>query len=375
MKRTVYHLLDEAEVFSETDGGAISRWVANVLRDGEEIVVCPSSDQSWQFASGRVYEMPYWHLTNPVHPLLYRLPWRMQRITYLTIFRLLLRKIKAGDLLYVHNRPEVASVLSSVARTYGITIVLHMHNSHLTHANRGQLKALRKTAIVFCSRFLKDEADSKLPNAFEKTYVVHNGADEKKFGRSNRPLTPSPTIIFTGRLVHYKGVHILLEAMRILESKAIKVNCKVVGTAAFGRKRETMYTRRLRKMKPYNTELVGYKSGHALADMLRSSNIFCCPSIWNDPFPLAPLEAMATGLPVVASNVGGIPEALHYGGGLLVPPNNSEMLADSLETLVRDPSLRAALGDRARTSIEEHFLWTAVRHQYEQVIQDVSRCN
>src|ERR1700735_4554497 len=148
---TIYHLLDEAEVFSERHGGAVSRWAANVLREGREIVICPSYDSSWGFPADRIYQMPHWSLTDPIHPLLYRLPWHLQTLSYRTIFRILLGKLQRGDTIYVHNRPESASVLATVAPKLGVRIILHMHNSHLIRANRGQLGALRNTPIVFCS--------------------------------------------------------------------------------------------------------------------------------------------------------------------------------------------------------------------------------
>ncbi len=247
-----------------------------------------------------------------------------------------------------------------------------MHNSMLLQANKGQINALRHTPIVFCSEFLRTEAITALPNKFEKTFIVYNGADGVKFRPPTRDHTAVPTVIFTGRVVPYKGVHVLLEAMRILEKNGTIAKCQIVGGSGFGGSKGTRYTRKLERLKPNNTELVGYKSGEALAEMLRNANIFCCPSIWNDPFPLAPLEAMATGLPVVASNVGGIPEALAYGGGLLVPRNNPEELAAALKKLIEDVTYREEMGRSGYASYLKHFLWDNVREQYEQVIQEIS---
>jgi spore coat protein SA len=369
----VYHLLDEAEVFSERNGGAISRWAANVLRDGAEIIICPSYDSSWGFPVERIYQLPNWSLTDPVHPILYRLPWILQKPIYLEVFRALLDKVQKGDVVYVHNRPECASVLSTVAQKHGIHIVLHMHNSHLLRANRGQLKALKKTLIVFCSEFLRREVNAALPGYFDKTHVVYNGADDRKFQFIERSSDAVPTVVFTGRLVPYKGVHVLLEAMRILEKRGTRVKCTIAGGSGFGNSRTTRYVRKLHRLKPANTEMVGYKSGDALAEILRTSDIFCCPSIWNDPFPLAPLEAMATGLPVVASDTGGLPETLAYGGGIMVPPKNPMALADALEKLVNNAPLRRKMGDEARAAFKNHYLWQNVRKQYQAAILDYYR--
>lgn len=367
----VYHLLDEAEIFSEGNGGAISRWAANMLRGGEEVIVCPSHDTSWGFPKDRLFVLPGYGQTAPIHPVLYRLPWPLQRAAYLRVLRDLIARLQPGDLVYVHNRPEAAAPLASIASARGFRVALHMHNSHLKVASRGLLRALRHTPIVFCSDFLRREIAVALPNHFTRTYLVYNGADDTKFyATSKRPGTV-PQIIFTGRLVPYKGVHVLLEAMRLLEERGVAAVCKVVGGSGFGNSRRTRYVKKLSQLCPRNTELLGYRKGKEIADLLRDSDIYCCPSIWNDPFPLSVLEAMASGLALVASAVGGIPEALAYGGGLLVPPQDAEALAVALMSVVNDSALRHKLATEARQSFQEHFSWSDVRRQYEAILPDL----
>lgn len=368
----IYHLLSETEMFSEKYGGAISRWAANVLRSGDETVICPSFDSSWGFSDERIYCMPNWRHTHPVHPLLYRLPWHLQKAVYLKVFQPLLEKVKPGDILYIHNAPESASTLATVAERLGVKVVLHMHNSHLTRASRGQLAALKKLPIVFVSEFLRKEIHAAFPGHFATTHVVYNGADDAKFQFVQRDTKTTPTVVFTGRLVGYKGVHILLEAMRLLQKRGVEAKCQIVGRAYFASDKSTLYTRRLNRLRPSNSELVGYKSGSALARLLQNAHIFCCPSIWNDPFPLAPIEAMATGLPVVASKTGGIPEMLAHGGGILVPGNNPLALAGALETLVKDVPQREQLGAAATDAFRNYFLWSSVRRQYDSVIGSLS---
>jgi spore coat protein SA len=243
-----------------------------------------------------------------------------------------------------------------------------MHNSLLHPRSRKHIPALKHIPMVFCSEFLRKEVTSAYPNHFQKTHIVYNGADSKMFCAEARPRKSTPQIIFTGRLVPYKGAHVLIEAMRILEHKGIPARCTVVGGSAFGRSKPTRYVQELERTRPSNTELVGYRSGSAFANLLREADIFCCPSIWNDPFPLAPLEAMATGLPVVASRTGGIPEALAYGGGVLVPPNDVGALANELQKLLEDAPYRERLGDEALKASRDHFVWDSVRNQYESVI-------
>jgi glycosyltransferase involved in cell wall biosynthesis len=81
---------------------------------------------------------------------------------------------------------------------------------------------------------------------------------------------------------------------------------------------------------------------------------------------------MASGLPVVAAKMGGIPEALAYGGGILVPPNDEEALAAALQQLVEDVPLRERLGREALQAFREHFVWDNVRNQYGSVIRGLA---
>ena len=365
----IYHLLDEAEPFSEVRGGAISRWVANVLRNGAETVICQSFDSSWGFPADRLVRLPKWDRCNQVHPLLYRSPWAIQKAVYRSVLMPLLATLKPGDVLYIHNRPECADALEEGAGRRDIQIVLHMHNSLMHPRSRKHLSALRDVPVVFCSEFMRQEVTSAYPGHFQRTYVVYNGADSNKFRAKEPTRAAVPQIIFTGRLVAYKGVHVLLGAMRILERKGIAAKCVIVGGSAFGGSKPTHYVRKLERTRPGNTELVGYRSGHELAAMLRQADIYCCPSIWHDPFPLAPLEAMATGLPVVAAKMGGIPEALAYGGGILVPPNDEAALAAALQQLIENVPYRESLGREALQAFRDHFIWDNVRNQYGSVIR------
>jgi spore coat protein SA len=364
----IYHLLDEAEQFSEFSGGAISRWVANVLRDRRETIVCPSFDTSWGYPVSRLFRLPSWDRCNQVHPLLYRSPWMIQKPIYRRVLQPLLERLKRGDILYIHNRPECADVLASIADQRGIRLVLHMHNSLLHPRSRKHLPALKDVPVVFCSEFLRKEVISAYPNHFQQTHVVYNGADSKKFRAEGRTQKSVPQIIFTGRLVPHKGVHVLMDAMRILQTRGIAATCTVVGGSSFGNSRRTRYMQKLERMRPDNSELIGYRSGNEFASLLRQADIYCCPSIWNDPFPMSLLEAMASGLPVVASKIGGIPEQLAYGGGILVPPNDKEVLATVLQQLLEDASYRERLGNESLRASRGHFLWDNTRHQYDSLI-------
>lgn len=91
-----------------------------------------------------------------------------------------------------------------------------------------------------------------------------------------------------------------------------------------------------------------------VAELLQAADVFALPSL-REGCGLALLEAMAVGLPAVASAVGGVPELLREGRGLLVEPGRPDLLRDALSLVLGDPSLRRELGGRARAAVEQFY--------------------
>jgi spore coat protein SA len=166
-----------------------------------------------------------------------------------------------------------------------------------------------------------------------------------------------------------KGVHVLLSAMRLLEERGIRAQARIYGAAFFGGSRVTPYLREVQRDAPANVHLAGYAYGEELASAIRSADVYCLPSTFEDPFPLAIPEAMASGLAVVASRAGGIPEAMETFGGLLVPKSDPIALADALQQLILAPEQRTAMGLRAREAYEKFFTWKAVRQGYREILE------
>jgi glycosyltransferase involved in cell wall biosynthesis len=369
----VYHLLPEAEIFSEFAGGAISRWVANVLRnDASGVVVACGSDLSWGFDTTRIIDLPTltsyyrWHQRTR-----HRIPWVMRKLLLKIVLKRLTALLKPGDVVWVHNRPEFAAALGERVRAAGARLVLHMHNSHLLTANPKIIRDLQLDSSVFVSRFLKEETCEKYP-AFLNATVLYNGADERLFfpaGTERSDCHRPVTVIFASRVVPEKGPDILSKALRLLMKRGVPVQGIIVGGAEFGKSQPTGFIQELHHSAPSNLHFHAYCAGEKLARLFREADIFCLPSTWQDPFPLAPLEAMATGLPVVATRSGGIPEALAYGGGILVERGSVEELASAIESLVSDPTLRLKLARESLFSFLQHFRWPTVVQNYQSIVE------
>jgi spore coat protein SA len=367
---TVYHVLDEAEKFSEFEGGAISRWVANIVRfDETSKVLCPDADDTWRISPERIIRSPmlagYKTFQRRTR---HKLPWPFRRPLLQWILKRGLKEVRENDVVWVHNRPDFAVALQPFIRARKARLALHMHNSFLVQWKGYIMKALAVDMNVFVSEFLKNEAHTKWPH-LRQCVVLYNGADDKMFFPLNgRKQKETRTILFASRLVPEKGVHIFLQAMRLLQERKTPAQGVVVGASAFGGSKPTPYIGELHKSAPSNVVFDGYVAGKNLALKFREADVFCCASTWNEPFGLVNIEAMACAVPVVATRTGGIPEIFREGGGLLVEPGSAEQLADAIEKLAFDPALREQMGAQGLASFQKNFTWSVVRHNYENLL-------
>jgi spore coat protein SA len=372
MSTVTYHLLTEAEPFSEFHGGAISRWAGNVLRDAAAVVVCPSADGTWRFPSDKVHVLPGLARYRQARNHLRRFPWNLHRNVILRVFRPLLRRLRQGDIVWIHNRPDFAIALTrEVHRAQG-SVVLHLHNSHLVEWPQALMRKVRVDRLVFVSRFLLEQARRKFPSLGASS-VLYNGADEAIFYPPPcRKEAKTPTVLFAGRLVKDKGVHILIEAMRLLEQRGCKLRALIVGSSNFGGSGDTDYIHWLKTNAPSTVTFLPYRSGAALGDLFREANIFCSPSIWDEPFGLVNVEAFASGLPVVSTRGGGAAEIFVDGGGILVERGSAAQLADALGQLAEDAELRSVIGQQGYAAFLNRFTWSIARTQLHEISRSLS---
>ena len=366
----IYHVLPEWEDFSASHGGSISRDIANMMAfDSRRIVVCRAADGTWGFDGDRVLVINalsrYGAMRGRRH-----LPTTVTGPVFRRIFKPLISRLKLGDIVWCHSQPAVCAALGNMIQSAGAKLIYHSHSSLSFYAKRKEFCLFRADAYIFVSDFMRRESISFFPN-MRNTYAIHNGADEALFyPQTSRslPVNTSPVVLYVGRLHPTKGVHVLMEAMRILQARGISGFCRVVGSSAFGGSRTTRYVRSLLRNCPENMQFVGHRSGREIGDEHRSADILCCPSIWQEPFGNVNIEAMACRVPVIATRVGGIPEIAAEGGVVLVEPDAAEELADALQRLLTNSELRAEIGAQGLKSFRRRFTWGAIHRQYEEVV-------
>jgi spore coat protein SA len=156
--------------------------------------------------------------------------------------------------------------------------------------------------------------------------------------------------------------------MRLLDKLGVNVRAKIIGGVNFNDNSGSPYLNGMHQNCPANVDFLPYMTGKPLAEEFRRSSIFCCPSTWGEPFGMVNVEAMASGLPVVASATGGIPEIFSRGGGVLVPPGQIPELAYAIKALAENEPERRRLAAQALTVFQQRFRWSVIREEYRSLL-------
>lgn len=263
---------------------------------------------------------------------------------------------RGADIVHIHSAllasPTMlrAGAFAATARARGAKTIVHAHGGALIERLTPTTRAILRLAltpadaVVTVSEVLHDALTSTLPAG--KLRHVRNGVETDRFHPVATRPDDDPVVLFVGGLTPRKGVLGLIAASLQLLEGGVPHRLMLVGGvpdeggSAFDAVRAAA-------VHPH-IHLTGAVARDDLPDIYRAADVFCLPSWW-EAAPLSVLEAMATGLPVVATRVGDIPQMLDGGAvGILVDPRATDQLARALERLLRDPAERRRLGEAAR---------------------------
>ena len=295
-------------------------------------------------------------------------------IPHISSYKTFLESVKSSDLIHVHGHPYLSSLIAAkIAKRYSKPLVLTQHNTFIEYNNfwdeieklndlaigKQALRAADKIIVV--SNATKNYVLS-LGADSEKIRVLHNGVDVNRF----RPLTgvkdemrkklgiskDSSVVLTVRRLVYKNGIDTLIESAKIAIEKNPRLFFLVVGKGPdFGKVKEKIEELGIQE----NFRLTGFISDEALPFYYNVADFFVLPSKSGEGLPLVALEAMACGVPVIATNVGGISEVMEEDHGKLVPPNSPDSLAEAI--LEFSHSELSALKKDLRAMIEQKYSW------------------
>jgi glycosyltransferase involved in cell wall biosynthesis len=304
-------------------------------------------------------------------------------------FKTFIECVKENDLIHVHGHPYLSSLIAAkAAKLYGKPLILTQHNTFIEYGNLwdnveklndiivGRQTLRWADRIIAVSNATKRYVTS-LGADTARTSVLHNGVDVNRF----KPLKPlrtemrkklgipnGTTVVLTvRRLVYKNGIDTLIESA----ASAVKQNPKLlflsVGT---GPDLQQVKAKAEQLGISSSFRLMGFVSDAELPAYYNAADLFALPSKSGEGLPLVALEAMACGLPVIATDVGGIKEIMPEGYGKLIPPDTPEQMAEAVvEFSARDLS---ELRKKLRAMIEKKFSWEknveSLMRIYEQLI-------
>ncbi len=253
--------------------------------------------------------------------------------------------------------------------------VLYFHNRLLrSYGRREADRVLGDTAaFVFVSSWLAQQEAERVPKRLHnRVHVVHNGVDAEAFRRVGAlERGELLTVMFVGRMIRDKGADVLVEAVARLGRPDIRL--VLVGSAGFDPLAPPdEYERTVRRAaatlrRP--AETLPFVPRPEVVRLLQGADVTVVPSRWEEPFALTVLEGMAAGSVVVASRIGGIPEAMGD-AGLLVTPNDADELARVLEALADDEGYRIREARRCVEHARSHD-WSRASLAFHEVLRHI----
>jgi phosphatidyl-myo-inositol alpha-mannosyltransferase len=208
---------------------------------------------------------------------------------------------------------------------------------------------------IFVSEAVRDFTLAQFAGDYR---VIPNGIDIQRFASPNiKPIERfddgRPNILYVGRLDKRKGFEYLLRAFPHIKEKFPDARLLVVG--AFDDQEKERFVRYARKYRLKSVHFVGFVSRQELPRYYRTATLFCAPSTGFESFGIVLLEAMAAGVPIVASDITGYRQVLtHQREGTLVPPYEPEAIARACTALLNDPRTCQRMGAAGRVTAERY---------------------
>lgn len=294
------------------------------------------------------------------------------------------------DIVHIHNFSQFVPIIRALNPT--IKIALHMHCEWLSQFEPKIIAArLHQTDLVIgCSDYITHKIKARFPELADRAQTTYNGVDVEQFKPDRLteqqidqpPSKGAENLLFVGRISPEKGLHTLIAAFEKVSYRFPTAKLYLVGpnkptSAEFIAELSDdprvqnlalldppNYPQNLQRQLPDALKekvfFTGPVSHLALHSYFQKADILVNPSL-SEAFGMSLVEAMAAGVPTIATQVGGMPDiVVPHETGLLVAPDRPEDLAVAMTTLLADRTLRNRMGKTARQRAVAVFSWEAV---------------
>jgi glycosyltransferase involved in cell wall biosynthesis len=257
--------------------------------------------------------------------------------------------------------PALAALVAAGLQGIGFSFTAHAHDVFADNLMLAE-KARRARFVVAISEFNRDRLSSLLaPDTAHRVRVIHCGVDTQAFAFKPRRSAGRPHILLSvAALREYKGLDHLIRACALLRSSVPEQRfvCRIVGE---GPERTALEQQIHASGLDDSVLLMGACEQRVVRELLADSDVFVLPSVvarngYMDGIPVALMEAMASGVPVIASQLSGIPELVSDGEtGLLVPSCRAQAIHDAILRCWQEPAAAAERAVRARAVVEREY--------------------
>lgn len=279
----------------------------------------------------------------------------------LAIFKIIVYKIiYKVQFVHVHSASYGSfyrkSIIIILCRILNIKVILHTHGagfkdfySNLKNAKKNYVRKILGLTykIIVLSNSWKDFYSTLTDN--KKIEVLYNSVEVTEYIQKSE--TQQVTGLFLGRIGKRKGIYDLIETIKKLKEDNLNFKIFIAGDGEIEEASKIIQEEQLTNY----IEILGWIDKEKARNYLKQCNFYILPS-YNEGLPMSVLEAMSYSLPVITTNVGGIPEVItNNENGILIEPGNIEQLYIAIKTVVTDMELRNRIGQNAHKTIEGKF--------------------
>ena len=253
----------------------------------------------------------------------------------------------------IHNRPYLVDFIYSKLKNFPISLFLHTSPSKTKGLKtvRERLQVLNKCEAVFCiSEFVRQQFIEGIIQNHTKVHLLYNGVEKKLIELPKK----KKEVLFVGRLVPEKGVHLYVNAIKSIAHNFSDWNFGIIGSLKSKDKKIINYIEDT--IKKFNNigiqaKVYGQRNNAFVQDKMKTSSIIVIPSLCEEAFGLVAAEAMSNGVAVIATNIGGLPEVLKD-SGILIENINETKLQNQLIKLMKNEKLLKHYQQKAWDSFE-----------------------
>ena len=246
------------------------------------------------------------------------------------------KKLDKNQIIEVHNRPYIFTKILKELPEYKICLFFHNNPKEMKGSKtvKERVMILENASLVYCvSEYIKKQFLEGIDKKYINIVVLNNGVERSLKAQPKK----NKEVLFVGRIVPEKGVHLYVEAIAELAPAFLDWKFYLIGSSRLGSNNNNKFAENL--IKTFNqigiqAEFLGFRNQKEIFKKMEQSSIIVVPSIWPEPFGLVIIEAMSYGTAIISSKVGGIPEIVKN-NGILFSNINGNKIKKALTKLMR----------------------------------------